>query len=187
MIAKEQEERKEKKADSHLKWIIQIFITTFILSITFSFISTNGVSKLSIIPAVIILFAVIFIGILFDIIGVAVTVANEEEFHAKATKKAKGAKTALKLIKNAAKVANVCADVIGDICGVLSGAISTMISLKLTQNLGMPENIQFAISAMVAALTVGGKAIGKEIANKKSTEIVYTCSKIISKFKNENK
>ena len=40
---------------------------------------------------------------------------------------------------------------------------------------------------MVAALTVGGKAIGKEIANKKSTEIVYTCSKMISKLKNENK
>ena len=135
MIAKEQEEKKEKKTESHLKWIIQIFITTFILSITFSFISTNGVSKLSIIPAIIVLFAVILVGILFDIIGVAVTVANEEEFHAKATKKAKGAKTALKLIKNAAKVANVCADLIGDICGVLSGAISTMISLKLTRKL----------------------------------------------------
>ena len=40
---------------------------------------------------------------------------------------------------------------------------------------------------MVAALTVGGKAIGKEIANKKSTEIVYACSKMISKLKNENK
>ena len=40
---------------------------------------------------------------------------------------------------------------------------------------------------MVAALTVGGKAIGKEIANKKSTEIVYASAKIISKIKNENK
>ena len=48
--------------------------------------------------------------------GVAVTVANEEEFHAKATKKAVGAKTSLKLIKNSVRVANVCADVIGDIC-----------------------------------------------------------------------
>ena len=41
---------------------------------------------------------------------------NEEDFHAKATKKADGAKTSLNLIKNATKVANVCADVIGDIC-----------------------------------------------------------------------
>ena len=185
MEINEQETKKAKKADSHLKWIIQVFVTTFILSICFSFISTNGVSKLSILPAVIILVIVIFVGIIFDIIGVAVTVANEEEFHAKATKKAAGAKTSLLLIKHATKVANVCADVIGDICGVLSGAISTMVSMKLTQSIGMPANIQFIISAVVAACTVGGKAIGKEIANKKSTEIVYMAGKIVSKFKSE--
>ncbi len=107
---------KEDKKDSRTKWIIEVFFITFISSICFSYISTNGVSRLSIIPALIILLAVIFAGIFFDIIGVAVTVANEEEFHAKATKKAKGAKTSLKLIKNAVRVANVCADVIGDIC-----------------------------------------------------------------------
>ena len=179
----EQEKVKSKKSNSNIKWIIQVFVTTFLLSICFSYISTNGVSKLEIIPAVVILVLVICVGIVFDIIGVAVTVANEEEFHAKATKKLNGAKTSLRLIKNSARVANVCADVIGDICGVLSGAISTMVSMKLTQNLGMPENIQFIISAVVAALTVGGKAIGKEFANKKSTEIVYFVGKIISNFK----
>lgn len=107
---------KEKKRDSHLKWIIKVFIITFILSICFSYISTNGVSKLEIIPAIIILVAVIFIGILFDIIGVSVTIANEEEFHAKATKKARGAKTSLRLIKNSAMVLNICADVIRRYC-----------------------------------------------------------------------
>ena len=79
---------KEKKTDSHLKWIIEVFLLTFILSICFSYISTNGVSKLEIIPAILILVLVVLIGILFDIIGIAITVANEEEFHAKATKKA---------------------------------------------------------------------------------------------------
>ena len=116
MIDNEREAKKEKKTDSHLKWIIEVFVITFISSICFSFISTNGVSKLDVFPALLILVLVIFIGILFDIIGVAVTVANEEEFHAKATKKAKGAKMSLKLIKNSVRVANVCADVIGDIC-----------------------------------------------------------------------
>ena len=164
---------KEKPSKSHLKWTLQIFIITFVLSLIISYISTNGVSKLDVFPALLILVLVILIGIIFDIIGVAVTVANEEEFHAKATKKAFGSKMSLKLIKNASKVANICADVIGDICGVLSGAISAMISLKLTQNLGMPENTQFIISAVVAALTVGGKAIGKEIANRNSTVIIY--------------
>ena len=107
---------KEKSSNNHLKWTIQVFITTFILSLAISYISTNGVSKLNIIPAIVILIVVIMVGIIFDIIGVAVTVANEEEFHAKATKKAFGSKMALKLIKNASKVANICADVIGDIC-----------------------------------------------------------------------
>lgn len=163
--------KKQEKDHSKIKWFIQVFITTFILSICFSYISTYGVSNLNLISSIIILVAVIVIGIIFDIIGVAVTVANEEEFHAKATKKVNGAKTSLKLIKNSAKVANICADVIGDVCGVLSGAISAMISAKLAQGAG--ANLQFVISAIVASLTVGGKALGKEVANKNSTKIVH--------------
>ena len=167
----------KKKEDSKFKWFIQVFITTFILSICFSYISTYGVSNLNLISSIIILVAVIAIGIVFDIIGVAVTVAKEEEFHAKATKKVEGAKTSIKLIKNAAKVANICADVIGDVCGVLSGAISAMISAKLTEHTG--ANLQFIISAIVASLTVGGKALGKEVANKNSTKIVHFVGTIL--------
>ena len=165
---------------SKIKWFIQVFITTFILSIIFSYISTNGVSNLNLISSLIILILVIGIGILFDIIAVAVTVANEEEFHAKATKKVKGAKTSIKLIKNAAKVANICADVIGDVCGVLSGAISAMIAAKLAEKTG--TNLQFIISAIVASLTVGGKALGKEVANKESTPIVHFVGKLLNKI-----
>ena len=148
------------KDHSKLKWFIEVFIITFVLSICFSYISTNGVANLNLVVSIIILIAVIVVGILFDIIGVAVTVANEEEFHAKATKKVDGAKTSIKLIKNSAKVANICADVIGDICGVLSGAISAMIAAKIAEKIG--TNLQFIISAVVASLTVGGKALGKE-------------------------
>lgn len=108
--------QKEKKNNENVKWFIEVFIITFMLSLFFSYISTVALNDIEMIPAIIILLLVIFVGILFDIIGVAVTVAEEEEFHAKATKKIKGAKTAVKLIRNAAKVANICADVIGDIC-----------------------------------------------------------------------
>ena len=107
---------KAKKDSSDLRWFITIFITTFILSIIFSYISTNAISSLELFPAILILIFTIFIGIIFDIIGVAVTVAKEEELHAKASKKIQGAKTSIKLIRNSAKVANICADVIGDIC-----------------------------------------------------------------------
>lgn len=170
-----------------IKWFITIFITTFILSITFSFISTNALNDLDIIPAAIILIAVILVGILFDIIAVAITVAKEDEFHAKATKKVKGSKASLMLIKNSAKVANICADVIGDICGVLSGAISALITTKITAEQGLSFDIQFIMSAMVASLTVGGKALGKSFAQTKSTNIVHAVGKILSIFIKEEK
>lgn len=174
------------KKDS-LRWFITIFITTFILSITFSYISTNALNDLAVVPAIIILIAVILVGILFDIVAVAITVGNEEDFHAMATKKAKGSKASLFLIRNSAKVANICADVIGDICGVLSGAISAIITTKITAQYGIGFNIQFIMSAMVASLTVGGKALGKNLAQEKSTSIVYAVGKIISVFVKDSK
>lgn len=173
--------KKEKTKDhSNTVWFIKVFISTFILSMIFSYVSANGVSGLGLVPAILILVLVIAIGIFFDIVGVAVTVANEHEFHAKATKKVKGAKTSIKLIKNSARVANICADVIGDICGVLSGAISAMIASKITEKFGV--NLQFVISAMVASLTVGGKALGKEVANNNSTPIVHFVGTFLNKF-----
>lgn len=174
--------KKNKKEHSDIKWFIQVFIMTFILSMIFSYISANGVSNLNLVSAIIILILVIGMGIFFDIIGVAVTVANEQEFHAKASKKIKGSKDSIKLIRNAPKVANICADVIGDICGVLSGAISALISVKITEQFGMSFNIQFLSSALVAALTVGGKALGKGIANNKSTKIVHAVGIVLNKF-----
>lgn len=172
--------KNKEKEHSKYKWFIEVFIITFILSICFSYISTYGVSNLNLISSIIILIAVIAVGIIFDIIGVAVTVAKEEEFHAKATKKINGAKTSLKLIKNASKVANICADVIGDVCGVLSGAVSAMIAAKVSESTG--GNLQFIISAIVASLTVGGKALGKEVANKNSTKIVHFVGIFLSKI-----
>lgn len=170
-----------------LKWFVTIFITTFILSITFSYVSTNALNGLEVLPAIVILIAVILVGITFDIIGVAITVADENEFHAKATKKAHGSKASIFLIRHSAKVANICADVIGDICGVLSGAISAIIATKIGADYGLSFNLQFIMSAMVASLTVGGKALGKNFAGEKSTEIVHAVGKVMHIFLKENK
>ncbi len=171
---------KSKKNNSAKTWVIVISITTFVLSLVFSYISNTAISKLNIIAGLIVLVLVILVGVIFDLIGVAVTVANEEDFHAQASKKIKGSKTSIKMIRNSAKVSNFCADVIGDICGVLSGAISAMIALKLTENYGMSSQIQFLFSAIVASVTVGGKAVTKEIAKQNSTVIVGFVSKIIN-------
>lgn len=179
--------KKDKKGSSDIKWFITIFITAFVLSIVFSFISTTAIGGLSTVPAIFILLLVIILGVAFDIIGVAVTVAKESDFHAMASKKIPGAKTSLKLIRNSAKVSNICADVIGDIAGVLSGSISALIAMKITSSLGLTFDVQFIISALVASLTIGGKAIGKGIAAKNSTKIIGFVGKVLKIFNKEKK
>ena len=174
--------KKNSNRKEELKWFLQVSLIAFFLSIIFSFISNNAVNILSILPAIVILIIVIAIGVFFDIIGVAVTVAKEDEFHAKATKKIKGSKTSIYLIRNSNKVANICADVIGDICGVLSGAISASIAMKIMQGSNLGFNIEFIISALVASLTIGGKALGKGFAKRNAGKIINILGKILSKF-----
>ena len=172
---------KDKKENSELRWIITAFVITFLLSIVFSFICTHAIQMLELLPAIIILIVTIFVGIIFDIIGLAVTVAKEEELHAKASKKVKGAKQSIKLIRNSSMVSNLCADVIGDICGVISGSVSALITIKITEKFGLTFDIQFLISALVASLTVGGKAIGKGIAKRNSTKIVHALGIVLER------
>ena len=74
-----------------------------IINIIFFYISSMAVNGLNLVLAVIILLLVIFIGILFDIIGVAVTVGDEHDFHAKATKKSKRLKNGIKTYKTLKK------------------------------------------------------------------------------------
>ena len=173
--------KSEKENDSsELKWIITAFIITFVLSIIISFICTYAISALDLLPAIIILIVTVFVGILFDIVGLAVTVAKEEELHAKASKKVRGAKKSIKLIRNSSIVSNICADVIGDVCGVISGSMAALITIKITEKFGLQFDIQFIISAIVASITVGGKAIGKGIAKRNSTKIVHMFGKVLT-------
>ena len=171
-------ETKSKKGGA-MNWIVTAFILTFILSLIFSTISNVAINGLDIVPATLVLVLVIIVGILFDLIGVATTIAKEEEFNSMAAKKIRGSKKAIKLIRNSPKVSNFCADVIGDICGVLSGSLSALIALKVTEKFGLNFTVQVLFSAIVAALTVGGKAITKELAKKNPTKVVFFVAKII--------
>ena len=140
----------------------------------------------SVATAFAILLAIVFIGIIFDIIGVAVTSADEAPFHAMAARKVNGAKEAIKLLRQAEKVSSICNDVVGDICGVVSGSASATIAMQLLQHfeVSWPRIVGFAMSALVAGLTVGGKAIGKTFAVNSSTTIVHLVGKAIWSFRN---
>ncbi len=54
--------------------------------------------------------------------------------------------------------------------------------MKITSAYNISFPIQFIISALVASLTVGGKALGKGFAAKNNGKIVWAVSKIISPF-----
>ena len=131
--------------------------------------------------AFLILFAIVLLGIIFDIIGIAVTSADEKPFHSMASRKVPGAQEAIKLLRNAERVSSICNDVVGDICGVVSGSASATIAVQILQNFDFtfPNLISLLMSALVAGLTVGGKAIGKTFAIGSCTKIVDGTGKIM--------
>jgi Mg2+/Co2+ transporter CorB len=132
-----------------------------------------------------VLFLVVSTGIVFDIVGTAVTAASETPFHAMAADKVRGSRQAVMMIRNADKVANFCNDVVGDVSGTISGAIIVGIALQFThRNLFLPRDIIDALAiALVAAFNVGGKALGKSYAIKQADHIVFTVGKLLSYIK----
>ena len=172
--------KKEEKRRTR-NWVITIFLATIAISATISLVSDFVMGKSSMIVAFLILLMIVFIGIIFDIVGMAVATADEKPFHAMAARKVKGAKECIRLLRNAERVSSICNDVVGDICGVVSGSASATIAAQILSNfeLSFASVVPLALSSLVAALTVGGKAIGKGIAVSSCTDIVYHAGRVI--------
>lgn len=180
-----QTRRKEKIKKEHIdvKWIVKIVIMAFTISFALSFVSEMTIPKLSNVFGILITLLFIFIGILFDIVGVSVTAADEKVFHSMNSRQVSGAKVAVTFKKNADKVSSFCCDVIGDVCGIISGAAGTTIALNIANSLDV--NLLFislTVAAIIAALTIGGKAMGKSFAINKSDIILYEFAKVVSIF-----
>ena len=181
----EQTKKKEKikKEKVQWKWIITITLIAFIISFSLSFFANATIPNLSLFFGILITLLFITIGILFDIIGVAVTTADEAVFHSMNSRKVKGANVAVKFKKNADKVSSFCCDVIGDICGVISGASGTTIATILISKYNTNILITgLLLTSIISSLTIGGKAIGKSFAINKSDIILYEFAKFISHF-----
>lgn len=168
---------------SNYKWIIIVTLLAFILSLIMSFISSIVLKNVTLIISIIVTFFFILLGIIFDIIGVAVTCGDEVVFHSMSARRIRGGKVGVKLIKNASKVSSVCCDVIGDICGIISGSagVTIVAIISKTTNINILV-ISLLVTAVISALTIGGKAIGKNVAINKSTEVVTAVSKTLSIF-----
>ena len=180
-MAKADPAARKRERHKTIRWVVTIFLTTILISGSISALSDLLMANSSMAVAFLILLIIIFVGIIFDIIGMAVATADEKPFHSMAARKVPGAHEAIALLRNAERVSSICNDVVGDICGVVSGSASATIAAQILSSFDMtwPQVVSLAMSALAAGLTVGGKAIGKSFAVNSCTEIVYTVGKMI--------
>lgn len=187
----ENPKRKQKvKKQSNTYWPLKILVMAVALSLLFSLMSEYVMGSTGIIVAIIIIVLFVGIAIITDMIGVAVTACAKEPFVAMCSKKVRGAKEGLMLVRNADKVASLCADVVGDVCGILSGAAGAAIVAKITagvQNVNLTILIASLITAIIAGITIFGKALGKRKAMDNCNSIILMVGKFLSIFTKQPK
>ena len=178
---KKQDKKRKQKANR--KWLLTVTTISFSISFILSLISELIIPNTVITVSIFLVLIFIFIGVIFDIIGLSVATADEKIFHSMATKNVKGAKKAIKLINKKDRVSSFLNDVVGDICGVISGSCGLAISIKLASIIGTNQILTtIIITSIISALTIGGKAFGKTIAINNCNEIVFEFSKFLNIF-----
>ncbi len=185
---------KPKRKKKPMNWAVKITGITFFIAFFMGMFADVLSKNLSFFPALLVLVFIVLVGIVADMAGIAIATADEKTINAMAARKISGAKEALAFLKNAEKATSIFNDVIGDISGVVSGATAATIGVYLVNMVkdflskGNFQLGQFVLlsmlSAVVAALTVGGKAAGKQYAMKNAAAIVYLVGKIAYYLKN---
>lgn len=179
-----QQKKKGKGEKSSGRWAVQVFFIAVVLSAALSFASDQALNGAGLAVAFAVLLAFILLGIIFDIIGVSVTAADEKPFHSMAARKTPGAREALGLIRKADKVSSFCNDVVGDICGIISGSTGAVIVVQMQAAFGFLPGmvISLAVTALTSGLTIGGKALGKSFAIAKSTAVLQLVGRFLHLF-----
>ncbi|MDR1917716.1 MAG: Mg2+ and Co2+ transporter CorB [Christensenellaceae bacterium] len=188
-------EKKEVKADNKKApskkrknawgWALKLLVIAMVVGFLFGIGSEILLVNASIYISSVIVILLIIIAIVFDMAGVATVSCDKEPLMSMAARKVKGAKEAIFLVKNNEKVTSIFNDVIGDICGIVSGAAGATIVLALTEMTDSPAFdilIASSVSAIIAGLTIFGKALGKRYAIKSSTKILLNLGKILATF-----
>ena len=171
-------------------WYFELFIVSLFLCFLFSIISQLLLINANLALALFLVLLLIFVSVVFDIIGVAVAASNIKPFlEMKNNKNTRGVEMAMRLVKNADRVSSICTDVVGDICSIVSGASGVAISIILISELPSVSGafLSTFVSSIIAALTVLGKALGKNFALTSSTKIIHFVGKCLSIFSGNSK
>ena len=156
---------------------MKVFFLSIAISAVLSLLSSEVLESAGLILACGVLAFFILLGIVFDIVGVAVTASDERPFHSMAARKA------LRLIRRANQVSSFCNDVVGDICGIVSGTTAAVIVLRLQETFSLASvGTSLAVTALVSGLTIGGKAVGKTFAIEKSTAVLQIVGWVLHVF-----
>ena len=180
-MAKTHSDASKNERSRTIHWVVTVFLVTLVVSGMISLISDEVMASSGLVAAFAILLGIVFVGIIFDIIGMAVATASEKPFHSMAARKVPGSQEAIRLLRNAERVSSICNDVVGDICGVVSGSASATIAALILAHVDTvwPRAVSLTMSALVAGLTVGGKAIGKTVAVNSCTQIVHLVGRVL--------
>ena len=174
---------RDKQKKKHNHWPLRVFFMAVVLSALLSFFSSTALEGTGYAVALAVLAAFIALGIVFDMVGVAVTAADPRPFHSMAAHKEKGAKAAIRLLQNANQVSSVCNDVVGDICGIVSGATGAVIVARLQKGLDLESVlISVGVTALISGATIGGKALGKPFAMNQSKRVVHLAGRFLHLF-----
>lgn len=177
---------KKKKKYAWLAWGISVLFLSFALTVIFSFATELAITGSPAYVCVIVLVVLLIVNIGCDVLANAIISSTPESFHSMASNKIKGAKRAVYFCNNATKLSSIFADVIGDICGIVSGAAGTALVVHVAVAGTTGELIaSIGISALIGALTVGGKAIFKHFAILYNKKIVFGFAKFTTFFKRE--
>lgn len=172
---------KDKKKKKRNLWPLKALLITLILSAAVNAASELVLSDSELWLAILLTCLILAIGVIFDMVGTASTSCDVEPFLSMASRKVKGAKTAVKLAKKSDIVSSICCDIVGDICGIVSGVCAATIALYFVGN-SVSFIIKVAIYAVISTATITLKAVGKGYAVNNSNKIIFGVAKFLSIF-----
>lgn len=173
-----------KNIKKNIKDAIVISLVAVIIAVIVGFFSNIITEKSGAVGIMIsILLLVIILGIIADALGTSAAAADLRPINALAAKKEVGAKEAVIIVKKADRFANICQDVIGDVLNTLSGVFGVGIVIAITTDPKLQNGYTLAITAIIVAITVFGKAIGKTYAINNANKLMILCGKFIYLFK----
>ncbi|MBO4535114.1 MAG: hypothetical protein J5755_04180 [Clostridia bacterium] len=186
---KQDKTKKPKGKQAWYVWPIKATVISLFLALVLSFGTELVLGRTGIAVAIVLLVVLIALAVLFDMIGLAVAGCDPTPLNAMASRKIKGARHAVTLCHNANIVSSVFCDIVGDSIGIITGACGVVLALALSGKLDGFASLAVAVSvaAVIAALTIGGKACMKRVALVHGTEIVLLCGKFMAVFVKEGR